>query len=66
MKNILKGWFTSIVGCVLIILTGYMIYSGKSTWVWEGISGVSIGTVLLLSPRTLEKVFEKIIEKITK
>lgn len=66
MRNILKGWFTSIIGAIIIIITGYMIYTGKTTWIWEGIAGITIGTVLLFAPETFEKLFEKLIDKFTK
>lgn len=66
MKNLLKAWFTTLVGIAIIVITGLMVYNGKSTWVWEGIAGITVGTVLLFAPRTFEKLFEKLLDKFVK
>jgi len=64
VTNILKCWFTSILGVLILLGTCYMIFFNNMEWVWEGIAGISIGTVLLFAPKTLERRFIEIIGNI--
>lgn len=65
MSNILKGWLTTIVGLIAIVITLVGIYLGKIDWVWNGLAGVTVGVVLILSPQTLEQKFLDILNKLT-
>lgn len=61
--NMLKGWITSVIGVVTMGMTLYLIFNGTFTFVWEGVAGLSIGTVLLIAPTTIETAFIKILER---
>lgn len=61
----IKGLITSIVGVAAMILSLVSIWYDKIDFVWDGIAGLCIGTVLLLAPKTIEKNFIAIISKFT-
>ena len=54
-KNVVKGIITSLVGVIVMGITLILVFTGVMDWVWNGIGGLVIGTVLLLSPDTLVK-----------
>ncbi len=58
--NVIKGWITSIVGVVTMITTLLLVFTGQMDFVWNGIAGLSIGTVLLMAPQTIETQFAKL------
>lgn len=66
MSNIIKGWITSVFGVVIYVVTLLMIYNDKLNWYWEGIGAMAFGTILLLSPRTIEKWVGKVVNSKTK
>lgn len=67
MKNIFKGWITTLIGIVVIVATFYGIYKGNIEWVWNGVAGVCLGVILLFSkPTFLEKNFDLLVSKFTK
>lgn len=66
MKNIFKAWVTTIIGLVIYIVTILMIYDNKLTWVYEGLSAMALGTILMFSPKTIEKWINKIVHFKTK
>ena len=53
--NIIKGWITSIVGTSLMILSLLLWYTGVISMMWEGAIGLILGSLLLLTPRSLER-----------
>lgn len=55
VKNILKGWITSLIGTAAMVISLFLVYRGTITFVWEGIGGLVIGCVLLIAPHTIEK-----------
>lgn len=54
-SNIIKGWITSIVGTVLMLTSLFLWFSGVISMMWEGVIGISLGCLLLLAPRSLER-----------
>ncbi len=54
-RNVVKGFITSIIGIAIMLITLSLVFTGVMDWVWNGIGGIIIGTVLLLSPDTLVK-----------
>lgn len=65
MKNIFKSIITTFFGILIMILTLGLIFVGSMDWVWEGIAGMVIGTVLILSPDTLVTKIGDFINKFT-
>lgn len=63
MKNITKGWITSLVGVLSMVITLIMIWKGNMDFVWDGVAGLTIGTTLLLAPKTVEQAFTNFISK---
>jgi len=59
-KHLIKGWITSIVGVATMVISLVLVFTGKIDFVWDGLAGLGIGTVLLMAPRTIEKQFMKI------
>lgn len=64
-KNMVKGWITSIIGIATMCLTLFLIYNSTISFIWEGIGGLVIGTILLLAPQTIEKKISQVINKWT-
>lgn len=55
--NLIKGWITSIIGIITMIVSLLLVFTGQIDFVWDGVAGLSIGTVLLMAPQTIEKQF---------
>jgi CBS-domain-containing membrane protein len=55
MKTRLKNWITSVIGILLMILSGYFMYA-KYEILYIGVS-MGIGTLLLFAKDTLIKTF---------
>lgn len=53
-KNILDAWITTIIGTATMILTLVLLLTKDIGFVWEGIGGLVIGTILLIAPKTVE------------
>jgi len=53
--NILKGWITSIIGVILLIVSVVLIVDGRLPVVWEGIGLICMAVILLYAPQTIEK-----------
>lgn len=64
-KNIIKGWITSIIGVVTMVLTLFLVYMDQMDFVWNGVAGLSIGVILLMAPRTIEKYFVRFFESMS-
>ncbi len=64
-KNVVKGWITSVIGTITMILTLYLTYTQAIDFIWEGIGGLAIGAILLLAPQTIEKNVKGVINKWT-
>jgi hypothetical protein len=60
-RNILKAWVTSIIGIAAMVITLVLVYNDKMDFVWDGVAGLTIGTTLLLAPRTIEKQFSNLV-----
>lgn len=59
-KNVLKGWITSIIGVITMVLTLVLVFCDQIDFVWDGVAGLSIGTILLMAPQTIEKYFVRL------
>jgi hypothetical protein len=55
MKTRLKNWITSVIGVLLMILSGYFMYA-KYEILYIGVS-MGIGILLLFAKDTLIKTF---------
>jgi len=53
-RNIIKGWITTIFGVVTIVITLNLIYKNKITFMWDGVLGITLGSLLIMSPQTIE------------
>lgn len=60
-KNVIDGWITTIIGVVTMIISLVLVWRGVFDFVWEGVAGLSIGTILLLAPKSIEKLISKYI-----
>lgn len=66
MKKLLsniKSPITSIIGLVICGVTILSVAQGKMTWQYEGLIGVSVGTLFFLIP---DKVVNLILETLQK
>lgn len=54
-RNVISGWATTIVGIATMIISLVLVWQKVFDFVWEGIGGLTIGTVLLMAPKTIEK-----------
>lgn len=59
--NIIKGFITSLIGVVTMLITLLLVFMGDMDFIWNGIAGIAIGCTLLLAPQTIEKKFSEII-----
>lgn len=59
ISNILKGWITTLISLVIYIITSVMIWRGTFDFLWEGIGGYAIGTILLLAPDNIVALVNK-------
>jgi len=57
--NVIKGWISSIIGILVLISTVLLIFISEIPFIWEGIAGFVMGTLLLYAPRSIEKFVEK-------
>lgn len=54
-QNVIKGWITTIIGTATMVLTLILIFTQVIDFVWEGIGGLVVGSILLMAPQTIEK-----------
>lgn len=66
VKNILKGWITSLVGTATMVISLFLVYRGTITFIWEGIGGLIVGCLLLVAPQTVEKKISEAISAFSK
>lgn len=64
-RNIFKGIITTIIGIVTMLISLQLLYSAKIDFVWSGLAGLAIGTVLLLAPDQIITNFVEIAGKFT-
>ena len=64
-RNVIKGWITSVVGVLTMVITLLLIFTNQIDFVWDGIGGLGIGTVLLMAPQTIEKQFVRLFSVFT-
>lgn len=61
-KKILDSWITSLAGVAAYVLTTILIWQRVFDFVWEGIGGYVIGTILLMAPQSIESLVAKAID----
>lgn len=61
LKKIVDSWITSIAGVAIYTITSILIWQKVFDFVWEGIGGYVIGTLLLMAPQSIEKLVSKAI-----
>lgn len=54
--NIIKGWATTVIGVATMVISLVLVWQKVFDFVWEGIGGLTIGAILLLAPKTIEKI----------
>tara|TARA_R110000868_G_scaffold362028_4_gene624083 strand:+ start:149 stop:391 length:243 start_codon:yes stop_codon:yes gene_type:complete len=54
-ENVVKGWVTSAIGLITMVVTIILIYKGIIDFTWDGLVGLVIGALLLTAPKTIEK-----------
>jgi len=59
--NIFKAWFTSIMGCILIIAAIFLWFFGLVD-IWQGGAAIILGVILLYAPKTIEKKVSEFIK----
>lgn len=57
--NVIKGWISSIIGILVLISTVLLLFISEIPFIWEGVAGLIMGTILLYAPRSIEKFVEK-------
>jgi len=53
------------MGVAIFVVTLISLYHGKITWVWEGVTGCAIATLMVWIPEELSKLILSIIKKLT-
>lgn len=54
-ENVVKGWVTSVIGLITMIVTIILVYREVIDFTWDGVVGLVIGSLLLMAPKTIEK-----------
>lgn len=54
-ENVVKGWVTSVIGLITMIVTIILVYREVIDFTWDGVVGLVIGALLVMSPKTIEK-----------
>lgn len=63
-KNVIKGIITSAIGVATMVITLFLIFTGSMDFVWGGLAGLAMGTILLLAPDTLVKKLGDVIRAV--
>jgi len=61
-KNAFKGWLTTLIGVATMVLTLWEVYKNVFDFVWEGIGGLIVGSILIMAPQTIEKKLSEVIK----
>ncbi len=61
-SNIIKGYITSGIGTIILLMTVFFLFTKQIFFIWEGIAGLTMGTILLMAPRTIEKKTSELIK----
>lgn len=63
LKNI-KEPISSAIGLSIIVLTIMSMYNARITWLFDGLIGVSIGTLFFMIPDKLVKLIYEVVKKV--
>jgi hypothetical protein len=64
-RNAVNGWLTTILGTITVLFTLYMIYKGSLDFVWDGIIALTVGSILIVAPKTIESYLKAFVTKFT-
>lgn len=53
-ENAIKDWITSLMGVIIYAITTVFIWQKVMDFIWEGIAGYTLGTVLLMFPGAIK------------
>lgn len=54
-QNVKKGWITTCLGIIVVLAALVFVYTGTIVFLWDGVVGIALGTLLIMSPETIEK-----------
>lgn len=58
-ENKFKGFITSAIGTITMVLTLFLVWQRVIGFVWEGIAGLSIGCILFMAPQSVERIVSR-------
>lgn len=66
MKNVYKGYITTLIGLAVCYLTYDQISKAHISFVWEGLAGFGLGMTLILAPDDFVKILKDLVSSFTK
>jgi hypothetical protein len=63
--NKYKASILRFIGIAIAITTILSLYNGKITWIWEGLTGISICVLLIWMPESIAKLILGVFNKLT-
>lgn len=63
-ENVIKGWITTIIGTLTLLMTLFLWFVGMINMWPEGTAGIVLGALLVITPKTFESIATKIAGKI--
>lgn len=63
-RNAIQGWATTIVGLITMGITLYLIFTGQMVFMWNGVLGLGMGSILVMAPKTIEKLAISAVKRI--
>jgi hypothetical protein len=64
--SVFKGYVTSAIGTITMVLTLILLWQRVVGFVWEGVAGLCIGCILFLAPQAIENIVSKGVGYFTK
>lgn len=65
VKNIFKSFITTTLGIVTATITLLLLWKGNFSFIWDGLVGLIIASILILSPDKIITIVIKFISKNT-
>jgi hypothetical protein len=54
-----------MIGIAISVVTIISLYNGTITWIWEGLTGMSISTLMIWMPESIAKLILGVFNKLT-
>jgi hypothetical protein len=54
-----------MIGIAISVVTIISLYNGTITWIWEGVTGMSIATLMIWMPEAIAKLILGVFNKLT-